>query len=404
MRGVLRLALKLLVADRGKFVTLVIGITFAVFLMMLMTSMFFGIIQHSAANIINVGADMWVMDPNVQTPQNSIPMPDYVLDVVRSVPGVDYAVPLYVGAGLVRLEDGTYQAATVIGLDDATLFGRPTVVSGEVSDIYRNDAFFVVQDPNFAKLGNPKIGTTFEINDHRAIVTGIARVSVGSLFGLPTLYTTYDRATQDLPSTRYVMSFILVQPKSAADVAVIKRQVGKLGYLALTADEFTTRNDRFYEFQTAMGTNILIMTLISFIVGLSIAGETFYMFVLDNLERFGALKAIGARSRELVAMIFYQSLVVSFLGFGFGVLLASALVAFGKLRIPNYAAVITSQNLFMALVMVLVISVVSAYIGIRRIMRIDPFGVCRSYRGASRSRASRSGSSRIRRAPTRCAT
>ncbi len=378
MSGLLKLALKLLLGDRGKFLTLVIGITFAVFLMMLMTSMFFGIIQHSAANIINTGARIWVMDPDVQTPQNSIPMPDYVLDVVRSIPGVEYAVPLYVGAGLVHLDDGTYQAATVIGLDDATLFGRPALLAGRTLDIYRNNAFFVVRDANYAKLGSPKLGTTFEINDHRGIVAGIARVSIGSLFGLPTLYTTYGRATQDLPSTRYVMSFILAQPKSAADIPAIKRAVARLGYRALTDAEFTTRNDRFYEFQTAMGTNILIMTLISFIVGLSIAGETFYMFVLDNLERFGALKAIGARSSELVTMILYQSLVVSFLGFGFGMLLASALVAFGKLRIPNYAATITYQNILMALAMVLLISGISAYIGIRRILRIDPFVVFRS--------------------------
>ena len=377
MSGLLRLALKLLLSDRGKFVTLVIGITFSVFLMMLMTSMFFGIIEHSAANIINVGAKMWVMDPDVQTPQNSIPMPDYVLDAVRSFPGVEYAMPLYIGAGLVRLDNGTYQAATVVGLDDATLFGRPTLIEGNILDIYRNDAFIVVKDPSYPKLGSPRIGTTFEINDHRGIIAGIGRVSVGSLFGLPTLYTTYTRATQDLPSTRYLTSFILVQPKSDKDIPAIEAQAKKIGYLALTDKEFVARNDSFYEFQTALGTNILIMTLISFIVGLSIAGETFYMFVLDNLERFGALKAMGAKSSELVEMILFQSMVVGFLGFGLGVLLSSALVAFGKLRIPNYAAVITYQNLFMALVMVLVISVFSAYIGIRKVIRIDPFDVFR---------------------------
>ena len=42
------------------------------------------------------------------------------------------------------------------------------------------------------------------------------------------------------------------------------------------------------------------MTIISFLVGLSISGQTFYTFILENLERFGALKAIGAKSRELV--------------------------------------------------------------------------------------------------------
>jgi putative ABC transport system permease protein len=119
MNGLLRIALKLLLNDKGKFATLVIGITFSVFLMMQMTSMFSGILYQSAANIVNVGAKMWVMDPAVETPQNSIPMPDYVLDAVRSIPGVKFAVPLYVGAGLVKLHDGTYQSATIIGLDDA---------------------------------------------------------------------------------------------------------------------------------------------------------------------------------------------------------------------------------------------------------------------------------------------
>ena len=39
-----------------------------------------------------------------------------------------YAVPLYNGAALVRLQSGAYQAATVIGLDDTSLYGRPQVI------------------------------------------------------------------------------------------------------------------------------------------------------------------------------------------------------------------------------------------------------------------------------------
>ena len=377
MNGLLRIALKLLLNDKGKFATLVIGITFSVFLMMQMTSMFSGILYQSAANIVNVGAKMWVMDPAVETPQNSIPMPDYVLDAVRSIPGVKFAVPLYVGAGLVKLNDGTYQSATIIGLDDASLFGRPAIISGNILDIYKNNAFIMVKDANYAKLDSPKIGTSFEINDHRAVVVALAHTSVPGLFGLPTLYTTYNRATQDLPSTRYLISYILVQPKSTQDIAAIERQVRNLGYLALTDQQFIARNDKFYEYKTGMGTNILIMTLISFLVGLSIAGETFYMFVLDNLEHFGALKAIGAKSGELIQMIVFQSLVVGFLGFGFGVLLSSTMIGIAKLKVANYAAMVTYENLFLALIMVLVISVFSSYIGIRKVIRIDPFDVFR---------------------------
>ncbi len=87
MRGILRIAYKLLVNDRAKYAALLVGITFAVFLMIEMTSLFAGILSRSSATVINIGASIWVMDPAVQTVANTIPLPDYVLDEVRSIPG-----------------------------------------------------------------------------------------------------------------------------------------------------------------------------------------------------------------------------------------------------------------------------------------------------------------------------
>ena len=88
MFGILRLAYKLLANDRSKFTALIVGITFAVFLMVQMTAMFAGVLARSSATVYNIGASVWVMDPAVQTVANSIPMPDAVLDQVRSMPGV----------------------------------------------------------------------------------------------------------------------------------------------------------------------------------------------------------------------------------------------------------------------------------------------------------------------------
>lgn len=75
------------------------------------------------------------------------------------------------------------------------------------------------------------------------------------------------------------------------------RKVARLGYIALTRDEFNRRIADFYIYQTGVGTNILMMTVISFLVGLSISGQTFYSSILENLDKFTALKAIGAKSR-----------------------------------------------------------------------------------------------------------
>ena len=377
MRGILRIAYKLLVNDKGKFVALLVGVTFAVFLMTMMTSMFAGILKRSSSTVINIGATVWVMDPAVNTVAGSIPMPDYILDAVRSIDGVKYAVPLFSGGALVKLRSGVYQAVTILGLDDASLFGRPELLEGKIEDIYAENGFLVVKDSEFAKLDNPKLGTDFEINDHRAVVVGIAKVTSGGLFGIPTLYTTYNRAIQYLPTSRYTLAYVLVEPKSNDAIPHIKEEIKRLGYEGLSKDEFIRKVSTFYKYKTGLGINVMLMTVISFVVGLSISGQTFYTFILENLEKFGALKAIGAKGQELICMILFQAGFTALTGYGLGIGLASLVIAGAKLRLPSYAAQITYSNLVFAFIMVVVIAGISSYIGVRKVIKIEPFDIFR---------------------------
>jgi len=377
LKGIVKLAFKLLVNDTAKFTALLLGITFAVFLMMFVTSMFVGVLNHASATVINIGSTIWVMDPAVQTVANTVGIPDYVLDAVRSMHGVKYAVPLYSGGGLAKLPDGTYQTVNIIGLDDTSLLGRPELIEGQIENIYAENGFIVVRDAEFSKLENPHIGSEFELNDNRGVIVGIAKVNTSGLYGTPTLYTTYSRAVQYLPNPRYTISYVLVEPQSAGDIKAIKDQVQALGYLALTKEEFMKRTADFFVYKTGGGTNMLIMMLISFIVGLSISGQTFYTFILENLERFGALKAIGARSRDLVMMILFQTTFTSLTGYGLGIGLSVLTIWLARARLPSYAAMLSFGNLALGFVMVAVIAAISSYVGVRRVLRIDPFEVFR---------------------------
>jgi putative ABC transport system permease protein len=375
--GILRIGFKLLVNDKAKFSALLIGITFAVFLMMQMTAMFAGILNRAYSTVTNVGASMWIIDPAVNTATSPIPLPDYLLDAVRSMDGVSYAVPIFIGGAQVRLASGTYQGVTVVGLDDTSLFGRPDLEQGRIEDIYADNSFFVINDAEFDKLDSPKLGTTFELNDHRGVIMGIARVASNGLNGVPTLYTTYSRAIEYLPTTRFTISYVLLKARNDAAVAGIKREAAKLGYLALTKDEFNQRIANYYTYKTGIGTNILLMTVISFLVGLSISGQTFYSFILENLEKFGALKAIGAKGSELVYMILFMATFTALTGFGLGVGLVTLMISIARARLPNYAAMITFWNLGLAFGMVIVIAGVSSYFGIRRVLKIEPFDIFR---------------------------
>ena len=119
------------------------------------------------------------------------------------------------------------------------------------------------------------------------------------------------------------------------------------------------------------------MTVISFIVGLSISGQTFYTFILENLDKFGALKAIGAKGKELVLMILFQASFTSLAGYGLGIGLASMLITVARLRLPSYSARITYSSLGFAFAMVLIIAGISSYIGVRKVLRIEPFDIFR---------------------------
>lgn len=375
--GILRIGFKLLVNDRAKFSALLIGITFAVFLMMQMTAMFAGILNRAYSTVTNIGATMWIMDPAVNTATSSIPLPDYLLDAVRSMDGVRYAVPLFIGGAQVRLASGTYQSVTVVGLDDTSLFGRPELEQGKIEDIYADNSFFVVNDAEFDKLEHPAVGTTFELNDHRGVIVGIAKVASNGLNGVPTLYTTYSRAIEYIPTTRFTISYVLLQAKDDAAIVGIERQVAALGYVALTKDEFNSRIADYYTYKTGIGTNILLMTVISFLVGLSISGQTFYSFILENLEKFGALKAIGAKGSELVYMILFMATFTAMTGFGLGIGLVTLMITITRARLPNYAAMITFWNLGLAFGMVVLIAAISSWFGVRRVLKIEPFDIFR---------------------------
>jgi putative ABC transport system permease protein len=168
-----------------------------------------------------------------------------------------------------------------------------------------------------------------------------------------------------------------VEPKTAADVRLIKQRVSQAGYLALTQDEFMQKITTFYIFQTGFGTNMLLMTIISFVVGLSISGQTFYTFILENLDKFGALKAIGAKSYELISIILFQATFMALAGYGLGIGLCALSITLARIRLPDYAAVITYTNLALAFVMVVLIAGLSSYVGVRKVLTIEPFDIFR---------------------------
>ena len=75
---------------------------------------------------------------------------------------------------------------------------------------------------------------------------------------------------------------------------------------------------------TGIPVNFGITVMIALIVGSVVPGQTFYIFTMENLKQFGALKAIGVTNRRIVSMILLQAMVVGGTGYALGMGMAAA--------------------------------------------------------------------------------
>ena len=326
------IALKMLIGDRGKYLGIIMGLTFASLLITQQSSIFTGLMTRTYGAITDLSQpDIWVMDAKVQFIDDVKPLQDTELFRIRSIEGVEWAVPLYKGLLKARLPDGNYQICNVLGLDDATLIGGPPfMVEGKLSDLRQQDSIIVDAVAANTRLVKPpripggkpqplKIGDTLEINDHRALVVGICRVS-RTFQSQPVIYTTYTRATTFAPRERKLLSFVLVKARAGESPEALTQRIRKrTGLAAYTGQQFKDLTYNYFMKYTGIPVNFGIAVALGFIIGTAIAGQTFYNFTLENMRYFGTLKAMGATNGVLLRMILLQSLLVGVLGYGLGV-------------------------------------------------------------------------------------
>jgi putative ABC transport system permease protein len=383
------IALKMLMGDRGKYLGIVMGLTFASLIMTQQPAIFVGLMARSYSFISDVGLpDIWVMDPKVQFIDDIKPMQETELYRVRGISGVAWAMPLYKGMLKARLTDGTFQSCNVIGLDDTTLIGGPAVMlEGKLSDLRRSDAVIVDADGARDKLGKPpaiaggknsplKVGDNLELNDRRAIVVGIAKVT-RTFQSQPVVYTTYSRAKAYAPQERKQLTFVLVKAKSGQNLVELKQRItAATGLAAYTQDDFEQLTYNYFLKNTGIPINFGTTIVLGFIVGTAIAGQTFYNFTLENLRQFGVLKAMGASNGTLLRMILLQAILVGSVGYGLGVGIA-ALFGF-LMRHTILAFKMPWQLLVFSGAGVGLICILAALISILKVIRLEPAIVFKS--------------------------
>ncbi len=321
-------ALKMLTGDKSKYLGIVFGVSFAALLMAQQSSIFCGLMRNTTSQIRDIqGADLWVMDRNVQFVDDTKPMSENVLYRVRGVEGVRWAVRLYKGLARARLEDGNFQQVILIGVDDATLTGAPAIeqgrlLFGKLEDLRAPDCVIMDEFGWRYLYGSEPFtpGKTIEMNDKRARIVGLAKCNP-TFQTFPILYCTYTQAVRYVPQERKTLTFVLAKADDGVSAEKLCERIAKQNpdLQALTDEQFFWTTIGYYLKRTGIPINFGITVALGFFVGCAIAGQTFYLFTVENLKQFGSLKAMGVSNFRLTRMVLLQATVVGTIGYGIGI-------------------------------------------------------------------------------------
>ena len=389
----LRIALKMLTGNRAKYAGLLLGIAFTSFLVTFALSYFAGFMTRGFALISeNPQADVWVMDPAVNSTEHTTNIPASVLDRVRSVDGVRSAVPLALGTTDVHFPSGEFQNFQVIGVDGPTLSGLPPLRGGVPRSALRTpDAAAVNAGGTTGKLQTPllkadqwpshphldaptrrlRAGDVVLVNDHRVRIVGLAR-ALPRYPPRPLLYTTYANALRILPPERHRITFVLVRAAPGVSPATLAARIAaRTGLRARTTAEFKADTVRWFFINSEDVGDIASMISIAMLVGFGVTGVMLYMFTEESLTQYAVLKAMGATPRLLLTMILGQAGLCALLGAGVGLGLCAIVGQIAVAEADYPFRMMWFTPLFGGLMVVLV-ALVAAAISARPVFKLQP--------------------------------
>src|SRR5882672_5252077 len=374
-------ALRMLTGDRAKYFGLVFAIAFCTFLLENQTSIFASIMRRTASQILDVtDAEVWVMDPQTEYFDQTKPLKDTDLARVRSVPGVAWAVRLFKGSPVAKTRSGKFAVSIVFGLDDATLSGAPRKMLLGSWERLREPESVVIDQAGYVLLfpGEPlQLGRMLEMNDHRVTIVGISDASA-PFVSVPIMHTRYSEAINFLGRERTQLSFIIARPEAGVTATELTSRIqARTSLRARTTEEFMWDGINYYLRHTGIPVNFGITIAVALVVGAVVAGQTFYLFTIENLKQFGALKAIGVTNMRLIGMILLQAFTAGILGFSIGTGMAATFFEIFLHKLATRGIVLMWQCVALTGACILFVVIVASILSIRRVLVLEPATVFR---------------------------
>ncbi|MCP5518460.1 MAG: ABC transporter permease [Verrucomicrobiales bacterium] len=365
-------ATRLMARDKPRFAATVLGVAFAVALVLIQMGLFRGILQNASISVEKARADLWVTSRNTANVDYGQPFPASYVNRVRSTPGVLRADNLIVWIVRVGLPSGSTELAIAYGLEDFLRWGLPWSLSeGGVEDLRRgNNA--VLDESAQTRFGAFNVGDHREFQGRRLKIVGKARGAL-SFTTTPVAFIDYHLLQSlDPMNLSGRTTYILVRLEPGADPSAVRAEIQRRlphndVYLS---HEWAERSRAYWLDTTGLGLNMFVTVFLGCLVGVVVVAQTLFTSTMSHQREFAVVKAIGGGNAEIYGIIVRQATLAALLGFSLGGL--ATLAARPMVSDLGLKMILDGQFLAVVLAGTVGLCLLASSVSYRRISRLDP--------------------------------
>jgi putative ABC transport system permease protein len=376
--GSILLAWLQLTFEKRRFFAALAGITFAVVLMLMQLGLREVLFRASSLVPTHVAADLVMLHRQYEFLYALRSYPEQRLHAALAVPGVRTVTPAYLQMGSWKNPDTRDEhRIAVIGVPvQGQALDLPSL-GAQMARLEASDAvlFDAASRPEYgpiaATLDRGSVVT--EVNDRRVTVVGT--FDLGASFGAGGHLLTSDRTFSRLfgrPLDMIDVGLIRIEPGANLE-AVRDAIAGRLpgDVMVLTREDFGAREADYWERRAAIGFIFDLGAVMGLLVGGVIVYQILYTDVVNHLDEYATLKAMGVRDRYLYAVVLNESALLSVLGFVPGYAIAELLYALARqnAHVPVEMTLARAVGVFLLTVLM---CVASGWLAMRKLAYADP--------------------------------
>ncbi|MCZ3365939.1 MULTISPECIES: ABC transporter permease [Methanobacterium] len=279
--------------------------------------------------------------------------------------------------------DNSFTPTVIVGLTPGKeqAFIENTTINGTGS-LVGQSSNAVILGSETAKKYNVTVGDTFKVKDNKFKVIGVmSKVGSGWPLTIDSSMVMSLSHAQDISDRPDLISTVIIKPKAQYSAQDAENNLQD----AYPKYSIYSENDTQKTIDNNLSQIKIFMNMISlfiFIVSMILIMNVMMMSVKEKTREIGTMRAIGTKRRSIMALIIYESLILSFIGGVIGILLMSPVydilgILMGAKNVNFFHFAVPSAVVVQVALIVFVIGTFSGLIPAYLANRISPIEALR---------------------------